>query len=192
MIKQCTICSTEFKDITSNLNKIYCNYKCKLVRNNKAKRILPDSITKSCAICNVDFIDTTSRKHQKYCSSKCRNKFKMNNKTRKLFIKKYIASGKRKEVCRKYDQSTKGKKCNNYHVALRHARKLQAIPKWVGKKELEQIKFIYKSRKKGYHVDHIIPLKGINVCGLHVENNLRIIKAKYNMSKGNKLIESLV
>ena len=192
MIKQCTICRTEFKDTTSNLNKIYCNYKCKLVRNNKAKRTLPDSITKSCAICNVDFVDTTSRKHQKYCSSKCRNKFKMNNKSRKLFMKKYIASGRRKEVRIKYDKSDKGRKCSNHHVALRHARKLRAIPKWVCKKELEEIKFIYKNRKKGYHVDHIIPLQGINVCGLHTKNNLRIVKAKYNLSKGNKLIESLL
>lgn len=192
MIKQCKICKTEFKDITSNLNKIYCSYKCKLVRNNKAKRILPDSITKSCAICNVDFIDTTSRKHQKYCSSKCRNKFKMNNKARKLFMKKYIASGRRKEVRIKYEKSDKGKKCSNHHVALRHARKLRAIPKWVGKKELKQIKLIYKNRKKGYHVDHIVPLKGNNVCGFHAPNNLRIIKAKDNLLKGNKLIENLI
>ena len=92
----------------------------------------------------------------------------------------------------KYEKSDKGKKCSNHHVALRHARKLRAIPKWVGKKELEEIKFIYKSRKKGYHVDHIIPLQGINVCGLHTKNNLRIVKAKYNLSKGNKLIESLL
>ena len=189
MIKNCVICNKQFKDTTICSVRLYCTTICKVIRNNKAKRI-SHNFTKNCSICNTEFTDTAYRK--KYCSVKCRNKFKMNNKTRKLFIKKYIASGKRKEVCRKYDQSTKGKKCNNYHVALRHARKLQAIPKWVGKKELEQIKFIYKSRKKGYHVDHIIPLKGINVCGLHVENNLRIIKAKYNMSKGNKLIESLL
>ena len=102
MIKNCTICSTEFKDTTSNLNKIYCSYECKLIRNNKAKRILPDSITKSCAICNENFVDTTSRKHQKYCSSKCRNKFKMNNKARKIFNKKYVESGRKYIVNKKY------------------------------------------------------------------------------------------
>ena len=41
--------------------------------------------------------------------------------------------------------------------------------------------------KQNFHVDHIIPLKGKNVCGLHVENNLRIIDGLSNMKKGNKL-----
>jgi len=187
VIKNCIICNEQFKDTTICSVRLYCNAKCKLIRDNKAKRI-PHNFTKNCSICNTEFTDTAYRK--KYCSVKCRNKFKMNNKTRKLFIKKYIASGKRQEVCRKYDQSDKGKKCNNYHVALRHARKMQAIPKWVGKEELKQIKVIYYRRKKGYHVDHIIPLKGINVCGLHVSNNLRIIKAKHNLIKGNRLTQT--
>jgi len=37
-----------------------------------------------------------------------------------------------------------------------------------------------------WHIDHIIPLNGENVCGLHVWNNLRVIPAVLNLSKGNK------
>ena len=71
----------------------------------------------------------------------------------------------------------------------RRAAKLNAIVAWTN---LEKIKEIYKNCPKGFHVDHIIPLISDKVCGLHVENNLRIIPAKENIRKGNKLIQNLL
>ena len=71
----------------------------------------------------------------------------------------------------------------------RRAARLNATPGWA---DLDQIKRIYEecaelTEKTGvpHHVDHIIPLQGDNVCGLHVENNLRIIPATDNIVKGN-------
>jgi 5-methylcytosine-specific restriction endonuclease McrA len=39
-----------------------------------------------------------------------------------------------------------------------------------------------------HHVDHIIPLHGRLVSGLHVENNLQILTAHDNLRKGNRVL----
>lgn len=67
--------------------------------------------------------------------------------------------------------------------AKRRAKKLKASPSWA---DLERIKDFYKACPEGYTVDHIIPLQGELVCGLHVENNLQYLTSSQNSSKRNK------
>ena len=66
-------------------------------------------------------------------------------------------------------------------------------PKWVNEILVNKIyrKMNYLNKESGevkYSVDHIIPLNGDIVCGLHVENNLRIIPIKDNSIKNKKFI----
>lgn len=71
--------------------------------------------------------------------------------------------------------------------AKRRAAKLKATPPWA---DTEQIKLIYRRAQelkeqtgRDWHVDHIVPLKGKTVCGLHCEANLQILSAFDNLSK---------
>lgn len=79
-----------------------------------------------------------------------------------------------------------------FHTAVRRARKKNATPAWA---DMDRIKYKYAhchwlNKTFGYnmHVDHIIPLSGKNVCGLHVHTNLQIIAAEENLRKHNKLL----
>lgn len=74
--------------------------------------------------------------------------------------------------------------------ARRRAAKLCATPPWA---DHERINAVYAEaaalRALGLdvHVDHIVPLQGATVTGLHVHTNLQILLASDNLSKGNRL-----
>ena len=77
-------------------------------------------------------------------------------------------------------------------AAKRRASKLKATPDWLTQDQLEDIKNFYWLAQdlklvtgETYHVDHIVPLKGKSVCGLHVPWNLQVLPADINLSKGN-------
>jgi len=72
-------------------------------------------------------------------------------------------------------------------------RKKNRIPKWVDKDHMRLIKEVYelaqvRTKHFGYlwHVDHIIPLQGELVSGLHVIENLQVIPGIENIKKKNK------
>ena len=76
--------------------------------------------------------------------------------------------------------------------AKRRAVKLQATVAWADASKIEDI---YAERNRlteetgiEHHVDHIIPLQGVNVCGLHCEHNLQVLTATENLQKSNRLL----
>jgi hypothetical protein len=86
---------------------------------------------------------------------------------------------------------------NNLHIyaksgAKRKAAKLQRTPAWLTDIDFERIGNEYKLAAlltkvtgSSWHVDHIIPLQGKMVSGLHVPSNLRVLPATENIRKSN-------
>lgn len=78
--------------------------------------------------------------------------------------------------------------------ALYTKRKEKATPAWA---DLEKISDFYRLANSltvetgiKHEVDHVIPIKGKNVCGLHVHENLQVITERDNRIKYNKAPES--
>ena len=164
-----------------------------------------------CIQCFKEFKPRT--KLSKYCSKYCCNKkFYYDNYEKSVNIRKQYSKDNKDKVSKKdaiyYENNTDRLKKQtaeyafnnrdscNYKCAKYNAIKTKAAPKWLTKEHFEQIKEFYKEAKRleeldgvKRHVDHIIPLQGKTVSGLHVPWNLRVITAKENMNKSNKLIE---
>jgi hypothetical protein len=103
-----------------------------------------------------------------------------------MYQKRYADKNREKirALNRKSYNSEKQKPKNNAKAAKRRALKLSATLAGYDKQIVE----IYKNCPPGYHVDHIMPLKGKNSCGLHVPWNLQYLPAIENLKKGNRTI----
>jgi hypothetical protein len=124
----------------------------------------------------------------------CSKEKHLRNREAKLdYAKRYRNENKEKVQQSMHKYYKKNRATFFSYNRLRRAQKRKAQPSWVNIKTITEIyqEAIRLTALTGtkYHVDHIIPLRGKNVCGLHVPWNLRVIPAKENLSKGNKYSE---
>jgi hypothetical protein len=159
------------------------------------------SDTKACTKCGVvkaltEYYKDKRKKlgvrpHCKVCSSATAAKWYQNNRESQIArVRKWQA-----ENPEAYQRNEKNKRINNPEVyraisSKRRAAKLQRTAAWADK---DAIKAIYAEAQRlqevlgvPMHCDHVIPLQGELVCGLHVETNLQIIPATLNVRKSNK------
>lgn len=111
---------------------------------------------------------------------------------------KELARATAKRVFTKHGHTVGGTVSNAYSAEMcrsRQAAKINRTPKWITEADRESMRGQYAmaalmSQLVGvpYHVDHIVPLRGKTVSGLHVPWNLRVIRAAENVSKGNRWV----
>lgn len=85
---------------------------------------------------------------------------------------------------------------HSYRVRYNKLLRKRATPRWANYQKIAEFyeKAAQLTNETGiqYEVDHIIPIKGKNVCGLHVENNLQILTRYENRKKLNSLKTSKI
>jgi hypothetical protein len=112
----------------------------------------------------------------------------------KVSEKNISYKSKNKEKVTEYNKQwwSENKDKRASYEGKRRAAQLQRTPKWLTDSELRMIEAKYSlaamlTRETGiiHHVDHIIPLRGKKVSGLHVFSNLRVIPGTDNVKKSN-------
>ena len=120
--------------------------------------------------------------YKEYDAARYRKRYEQRISEHKLW------QGENLDKCREYNKKSYHKNIEasrqrcKVNAANRRAAKLQRTPKWSDKRAVRQF---YESCPKGYEVDHVIPLQGEAVSGLHVVDNLQYLPASDNRSKGN-------
>lgn len=162
---------------------------------------------RGCVRCRKDIGARHDKKYPEKKKQRRKNYYNRNKDRTIAEAKEYYKNNRErfftekvKERRRKYSAEYYRKNKEYYHAkAMEYSsKKIQAMPlalsefhKWVIY-EIYHFRKI-KSEMTGitHHVDHIVPLRSNEVCGLHVPWNLRVIPAKENLSKSNKLIQPI-
>lgn len=128
------------------------------------------------------------RSHCKRCSYKSKGPRK--SKYLSLKAKQEAA----RQSCARYNATPERKAKQAFYEAARRSKKANATPVWLSEYQIDSIKINYIVAKSmsdatglKFEVDHIVPLKGKIVSGLHVPWNLQIMVKQANQIKSNRI-----
>jgi chromatin segregation and condensation protein Rec8/ScpA/Scc1 (kleisin family) len=130
------------------------------------------------------------RQHYQRNKDRVKANTKKYKEARPEWNRAYKRAYREKNLDRLREKNREHYKANSHVYKVRAVERMKkvarAIPAWVSDIERAQIRQFYANCPPGYHVDHIIPLQGKNVSGLHVLSNLQYLPAVENLRKGNR------
>lgn len=122
--------------------------------------------------------------------------YEENKEKRALNSAKWIAANqeRRKKIMK--DWYATNPHLNAFYSSKWRKECRRATPEWANWQEIAQIyddsTALTKETGIQHHVDHICPVQGKTICGLHIHQNMRIIPATENVKKRARLDEALV
>lgn len=175
-------------------------YEFYINKTGKNKGKISNYCCKLCSSIKLKNLSEEEKEHKReYLRKYHKDNYQLIKEKRSEYLKQYYVDNKEKQQEKGRSWRKNNPDLNAAKEARRRSRKLQRTPSWMTKEEESKIKSIYKmcraiSKKTGipHHVDHIIPLQGKLVSGLHTISNLQIITQTENIRKYNKLIEDMI
>lgn len=183
-------------------NKKCSNTKCKQINPQpitcfSKNRYRKDGLSNSCKPCCKEQLATyqktpkgkaaTARGHKKYQQTE------KGKAAQKRWTESVNGKASRARRDKKNRQTLNGKATHAAIAAKYRSAKFQATPKWLTENQNLTTKEIYihaaeLTEESGieHFVDHILPLQGENISGLHVFWNLQILTQSENNQKFNK------
>lgn len=115
--------------------------------------------------------------------------YQRNTNAIKASVKRWKAANP--ERARELERAKEARKpeLKRARVAKRRASILTSVPCWTNLdavKGMYQLAQVFRRVGLNIHVDHIVPVQGKTVSGLHTENNLQLLIGSKNIGKGNR------
>jgi len=146
----------------------------------------------TCKSCDRERLRESYQKDRDRILEKTKAYGKANRHITRKASKKYYYKNREAAIQRKLDWCKNNPEKAAATAAEYRARKNKATPAWLSEEHKEQILTVYEHAREcevltgdKYHVDHIVPLKGENISGLHVPWNLQVLPADLNIAKSN-------
>jgi hypothetical protein len=155
------------------------------------RRASPDGLNYKCRECNKEYLKVWQANNP--------NAFKRwyseNKEERAQYWRGWYEANKDHRSRSYAEWAKQNKHIVNALIAKRIAAKKQSTPRWANQDAIREVYRAAAERTEQtgvrHEVDHIYPLQGKRVCGLHCEANLRVMTKTENIRKSNRMPKDL-
>jgi len=186
----CSVCSIDKEQSLfsrDKKSKTGYSYRCRECRSSYGKQYQKQYSSKLKEIAHQYYLENRERIIEKTVTWRTENP----EKAKKHLVTYYENN---KEEC--YIRNSTWKKANSHKVCAqtqkRNSSKMNRTPSWTTDVDLfilEEAYHLAKLRTSStgieWQVDHIFPLQGKLVSGLHISNNVQVVPAVWNQKKNN-------